>query len=200
LAEFLRRRVGFEEVAAFDRTPEASVRGALRDHEHMFAKAAEGLIVASVAIKMCAREVLGLRSMVLVFGLLLLVGTGAALAKPPKGAVRGTFKTSTCVGCEGDLVARVSGRNVFCVWSKDHVMVHISFRNRAIAHLTLHVMPKYKIREGGQHGSGLGSLEDIGVDGKAFRSVWIDAGKPKGVPAKSPISSCEPYLFSLQTG
>jgi hypothetical protein len=46
------------------------------------------------------------------------------------------------------------------------VLVHISFRNRAIAHVTLHVMPKYKIRDGGQHGSGLGSLEDIGVDGK----------------------------------
>jgi hypothetical protein len=80
------------------------------------------------------------------------------------------------------------------------VIVHISFTNRAIGHVTLHVSPRYRIRGGGEHGSGLGSLEDIGIDAHAFRSVYIDAGKPKGIPAKSPISACTPYLFSIESG
>jgi hypothetical protein len=46
----------------------------------------------------------------------------------------------------------------------------------------------------------LTSAEDYGFDAGEFRSLWIDAGKPKGVAPKTPISRCAPYLFLIESG
>jgi hypothetical protein len=136
-------------------------------------------------------------------GMMALLGGGAAwahVASPPRGAVKGTFDKS-CFGCgDQELIDNLHASNVWCAWDKDHVIVHISFRNRENAHVTVTVQPSYRIVNGGKHGSGLTSLKDVGIDAGAFRSWFGDAGKPKGVKAKTPISKCEPSLYSIKTG
>ena len=130
-----------------------------------------------------------------------LLATATALAKPPKGAVRGRFNKSTCLACDGSLVRLLSTSNVWCAWNKNnHVIVHVSFRNHAVEHVTLSVDPAYTIKNGGTHGDGITNLQSIGINGNAFRAVFIDAGKPDGVPAKSPIGVCKPHLFDEKSG
>lgn len=122
-----------------------------------------------------------------------------AQAKPPKGSVRGTFTIG--VLAQGDSLAKLMRfSNVFCVWSKDHVIVHVSAKNTSAEHVTATIQPKYTIVRGGAHGDGIGSQQDKGFDAGEFRSLWLDAGKPKGVPAKTPIEKCEPYLWSIKSG
>lgn len=94
----------------------------------------------------------------------------------------------------------MSASNVFCVWSKGHVLVHISFRNRAVEHVTLHVYPRYTIRNGGMHGDGFTNVKSVGINASAFRAVYIDAGAPDGVPKNSPIGTCRPYLSDEKSG
>jgi len=137
---------------------------------------------------------------------LLLIGmamtAGAALAhslKPPKGAVRGTFTVGILAQGE-PLTKYLRWSNVWCAWSRGGVIVHVNMRNTAAEHVTAHIKPRYYIARGGEHGSGLGSVEDYGFDSGEFRSLWIDAGKPKGVRIKTPISRCAPYLFLIESG
>ncbi len=123
----------------------------------------------------------------------------AGLAKPPQGAVRGTFTIG--ILAQGDALTKyMRFSNVFCVWSRDHVIVHVSAKNTSAEHVTATISPKYWIARGGPHGDGFGSQQDKGFDGGEFRSLWLDAGKPKGVPAKTPIAKCTPYLFSIKSG
>jgi hypothetical protein len=127
------------------------------------------------------------------------VVAAAATAAPPKGAVRGTFTHGFLAS--GNALARymVAG-NVWCVWKGDRVVVHVNLRNRSAEHVTATIKPRYFIRRGGEHGSGLTSAEDFGFDSGEFRSLWIDAGKPKGVTRRTPISRCAPYLFAIESG
>jgi hypothetical protein len=125
--------------------------------------------------------------------------TTTALAKLPKGAVRGTFDKTTALG-DDNLVRLLTTSSVFCVWSKGHVLVHVSFRNRAVEHVTLHVIPRYTIRNGGTHGDGITNIKSVGINARAFRAVYIDAGAPDGVPKNSPIGKCRPYLWDEKSG
>ena len=99
-----------------------------------------------------------------------------------------------------DLAKYMSASNVWCAWRGDHVIVHINLRNRSAEHVTATVKPRYFIARGGEHGSGLTSADDYGFDSGEFRSLWIDAGEPKGVRAGSPIARCAPYLFLIESG
>jgi hypothetical protein len=125
-----------------------------------------------------------------------------ATAKPPKGAVRGKFDKSVAqiVG-DKNLVRLLNASNVYCFWNrKGHVIVHITFRNHAVEHVTLTVEPRYTIRNGGTHGSGITNWKSIGINASAFRAVFIDAGAPDGVPKNSPIGSCRPDLQDEKSG
>jgi hypothetical protein len=120
-------------------------------------------------------------------------------AKPPKGAVPGRF-TIGILAQGDDLTKFMRWTNAWCVWRGDHVIVHVSAKNTSAEHVTASIKPRYYIRRGGVHGDGITSIEDKGFDAGEFRSLWLDAGKPKGVPAKTPISRCAPYLFSIKSG
>ncbi len=126
------------------------------------------------------------------------VAIGSAAAKPPKGAVKGHF-TIGLLAESDELSSYVKSSNVFCVWSKDRVMVHVNLKNGAAEHVTMSIKPRYKIARGGEHGtSGFG--KDFGFDSGEFRSLWIDAGSPKGVKPKTKIRECSPYLFLIKSG
>ena len=66
--------------------------------------------------------------------------------------------------------------------------------------LVASLLPVIWDRSGGEHGSSLTGSKDYGIDSGAFRSLWIDAGHPKGVAAKTPIARCAPYLFLIKSG
>ena len=136
------------------------------------------------------------------FGMALaIVGVVATVASaaPPKGALRGTF--SIGILAQSDQLSKyISASNVWCVWKGDHVIVHVNVRNRSSEHVKATIKPRYEIRNGGEHGSGLTSAKDFGFDARQFRSLWIDAGHPKGVTARTPFSRCAPYLFLIQSG
>ena len=128
---------------------------------------------------------------------LLVVASSAAA--PPKGAVRGTFTKGFLA--ETDQLAKfMVASSTWCAWRGDHVIVHVNLRNRSAEHVTATVKPRYFIRNGGEHGSGLTSAKDYGFDAGEFRSLWIDAGNPKGVRPGTPISRCAPYLFLIESG
>jgi hypothetical protein len=130
---------------------------------------------------------------------LALVAAVGALANPPRGAVRGRFTIG--ILAQGDALTKyMRWSNVWCVWRGDHVIVHVSAKNTAAEHVTASIKPRYYIARGGVHGDGFSSIEDKGFDPGEFRSLWLDAGKPKGVPAKTPISRCAPYLFLIKSG
>lgn len=124
---------------------------------------------------------------------------GVAVAKPPKGAVHGKFSKALALGDSG-LINAVSASNVYCFWSEGHVIVHMSFRNHSIAHVTLHVEPKYTIKNGGTHGNGITNWQSVGIDGHAFRAVFMDAKSPDGVPKNSRIGACQPDLAMIEAG
>jgi hypothetical protein len=98
------------------------------------------------------------------------------------------------------LIDAIKGSNVYCFWSKGHVMVHVSFRNSSPEHVTLSVEPHYKVKRGAWHGSGLTNWQSIGINGGAFRAVFIDAGAPDGVPKNWPIAICNPDLSDIESG
>jgi hypothetical protein len=122
----------------------------------------------------------------------------AALAKPPRGAVRGQFTVG--ILADNDLAKFMRWSNVWCVWRGDHVIVHVSAKNTSSEHVTTHIKPRYYIARGGAHGDGLTSVQDKGFDAGEFRGLWLDAGKPKGVAAHTRISRCAPYLFLIESG
>jgi hypothetical protein len=90
--------------------------------------------------------------------------------------------------------------NVWCAWRGDHVIVHVNLKNRSAEHVTATIKPRYEIQNGGEHGSGLTSAKDYGFNAGGFRSLWIDAGAPKGVSAHTRIARCAPYLFLIKSG
>src|SRR4051812_19736455 len=183
-----------KEPATLDRAGESRPWRSLSRHERMFAGCvARGRVLESARLE---QKGAGMKRWI-VFGLVFFVVAGAALATPPKGAVRGTFSVNTFAG---DLAKYMRWSNVFCVLDKDHVIVHVSGKNTSAEHVTTTIAPRYYIANGGVHGDGLGSYQDKGFDAGGFRSLWLDAGKPKGVAVKSPISKCAPRLEVIKSG
>ena len=125
--------------------------------------------------------------------------TSVAYAAAPKGAVHGKF-TIGALAATDPLAKYVKGTAVWCAWKKDHVIVHVNLKNGSAEHITASIEPAYDILRGSTHGAGITNLKNFGVDGGAFRSLWIDAGKPKGVAPHAVISRCHPSLFLVKSG
>jgi len=123
----------------------------------------------------------------------------AVVTAPIEGKVTGRFASAgSCFAC-GDLVRYVKADRVWCAWQGDNVIIHVRFRNSSVEHLTISWHPSYVIRGGGAHGEGLSSLQDSGVNAHASRGVYVKQ-QPKGVPPGSPISSCKPSYYLVESG
>ena len=102
-----------------------------------------------------------------------------AVAKPPRGAVRGRFTISPLVqivDSKKQLAEYMHWSNVWCVWRGDHVIVHVSAKNTAAEHVTASIKPRYYIARGGIHGDGPISYQDKGFDPGEFRSLMAGCG------------------------
>ena len=115
------------------------------------------------------------------------------------GVVRSPFASKeSCFAC-GDMIKYVSASNAWCGWKDGKVVVHVTFRNTSIEHLTIHWHPSYTIVGGGGHGDGLTSIQDAGIDAGATRQVFATQ-EPKGVPADSTIDECKPSYSTVDSG
>ena len=130
------------------------------------------------------------------------LSTGAvveAATAAPRGAVRGSF-TQGLLASSDELSRYVSGSAVWCAWKGDHVIVHVTVRNRSVERVEATIKPRYFIRYGGEHGSSFFGAQSFKINGRASRSLTMDAGRPKGVPARSAIRKCAPMLYLLGSG
>ena len=50
------------------------------------------------------------------------------------------------------------------------------------------------------HGNGFTNWQQVGINGRAFRAVFIDAKAPDGTPKNSPIVMCGPDLQDEKSG
>jgi hypothetical protein len=67
--------------------------------------------------------------------------------------------------------------------------------------VTTTLLPKYYIAGGGVHGdSPFSSSQSKGFDPGEVRSLYLDAGAPKGVKPYARISKCAPELFDVKSG
>ena len=123
----------------------------------------------------------------------------ASASTPITGKVKGTFASkSSCFGC-GELVKYVKASNVWCGWQGENVIVHVRFRNTSVEKVTIHWHPSYIIKRGGEHGAGLGSLQDHGVEAGRYRGVFVKQ-EPEGVKKGSPIAKCKPSYSFVESG
>lgn len=139
-------------------------------------------------------------SVVLTLALALVVTAGAAAQtfKPPRGAVAGTFDRSCILGCgDKELVRFLKVSNVWCKWNGEDFVVHLTLRNTSDAGIKVKVQPRYRILRAGLHGDGFGSISDVHVDARGFKSWYIVKDKPKGVKPKARITACIPKLFDV---
>jgi len=128
---------------------------------------------------------------------------GVSTAAIPKGAVRGVMTLGFAAKYdESGLAKRMTHSNVWCAWSRKdkHVTVHVTMQNRSIEHVTAYISPKYSLRGGGVHGAGFTSTQSKGFDSGETRSLYLDAGAPKGARPFSPIAKCIPELSMVQSG
>jgi hypothetical protein len=122
-----------------------------------------------------------------------LVGTAVAA---PKGAVRGSFSQGWLAKTH-DLSRYVSGSDVWCAWKGNHVVVHVTVRNRSVERIEATIKPRYYLRNGGEHGSSFFGAQDYKINARSARSLLIDAGTPEGVSGRVPIRKCAPLLYLL---
>lgn len=137
------------------------------------------------------------------FGVAAVTGVASAASakkkpKPITGKILGRFHRD-CLLCDGERTARILASNAWCAWQDGKVIIHVTFRNTSIEHLTVQWHPSYHIREGSDHGTGLTSVQDAGIDGKATREV-IAEQDPKGTPDGSRIDECKPSFFGVDSG
>ena len=129
--------------------------------------------------------------------------SGVAKAAVPKGAVRGVMTLGFLAKYdESHLARKMTYKNVWCAWDKKekHVIVHVTMQNRSVEHVTAYILPKYTLAGGGIHGNGLLSRESKGFDSGEVRSLYIDAGAPKGARLFAPIGKCIPELSQVDSG
>jgi hypothetical protein len=133
-----------------------------------------------------------------------LAAVSAALATVPKGAVKGTMTLGFLAKYDDSgLAKRMKYRGVWCAWRKKdgHVIVHVSMKNTSVEHVTATILPRYYIAGGGVHGdSPFSAAQDKGFDSGEFRSLWLDAGAPKGTRPMAKISKCAPVLYRVRSG
>jgi hypothetical protein len=121
-----------------------------------------------------------------------------AVAAPP-GAVKGDFSQGLLASSD-PLAKYISARDVWCAWKGNRVIVHLTVRNRSVERVEATIKPRYFIHNGGEHGSSFFGAKDFLINGGSSRSITIDAGSPKGTPARSRIGRCAPMLYLLSSG
>lgn len=72
----------------------------------------------------------------------------------------------------------------------------MTFKNSFGAHVTVHVEPLYRIKNGGAHGEGFTNTEDVGLDPGETR-VWETDLDPAGIEGQPAISACTPGVDVL---
>ena len=135
--------------------------------------------------------------------LALALWAGVANAAVPKGAVRGVMTLGFLAKYdEAHLARKMTYRNVWCAWSKKekHVIVHVTMQNKSVEHVTAYILPKYTLAGGGVHGNGLLSRQSKGFDAGEVRSLYLDAGAPKGARIFARIGKCIPELSQVDSG
>jgi hypothetical protein len=120
---------------------------------------------------------------------------GAAVAAP-RGAVRGSFSKGWLASSD-ELSRYISGKDVWCAWRGDHVVVHITISNRSVESVEATIKPRYYLRGGGEHGSSFLGAQDFTLKARSTRSLLIDAGSPDGVDGRVAIRKCAPLLYLL---
>jgi len=108
------------------------------------------------------------------------------------GKVRGFFHRD-CFVC-GDSAKYIAANNVWCAWQGDHVVVHVTFKNRSVEGLKVTWHPSYTIRNGSDHGGGLTSLQDTKLAGGESKSVSVSQS-PKDTPVGAAIAVCKPSFY-----
>jgi hypothetical protein len=129
-------------------------------------------------------------------------GSGDLSANAPAGATAGTWDGE----CEAGFLNQCSDESarkklepveVYCLWKGSRVSVHVKLNNRYNARLKVGVVPRYVIKDGGQHGTSFGSEVTHRVDAQGAVTFDINAGHPKGVPDGTEISECKPKLYDV---
>jgi hypothetical protein len=101
--------------------------------------------------------------------------------------------------CDERLKRYVKTSNAWCAWRGGKVLIHVTMRNAAAEHITVNWHPSYIIKRGGEHGTGLGSLESSGFDSGELRQL-IAEEDPKGVRDGARIAVCKPSFYSIESG
>jgi hypothetical protein len=128
-------------------------------------------------------------------------GSTGSQAPPKTGPkVHGTITKSLFVSGDREALRRVGAREVWCRWNDGQVELHVRFRNRMGAHVTVHLQPNYRLRNAGLHGDGVGSIQYIGIDAGAVRDWSNRLGSPDGVKGTPAISACAPEINSIDLG
>lgn len=100
-------------------------------------------------------------------------------------------------GGDQDACKALRVSKVTCQWVGDSVRMTVAFHNRFGAHVTVHVEPKYRIKNGGTHGEGITNVEDVGLDSGETRT-WDKDLKPAGISGHPAITACIPGVDVLQ--
>jgi hypothetical protein len=113
--------------------------------------------------------------------------------------VKGTWMGECNQFSSGDLEAcqKLRVTKVTCQWIEDKVHMKATFKNGLNAHVTVHLEPRYRLKNAGEHGEGLTNFEDVGIDALATRT-WEKDLDPAGVDGQPAITACTPTLEVLQ--
>ena len=96
-----------------------------------------------------------------------------------------------------DACKQLDASKVTCQWIDGKVHMTITFKNNLGAHVTVHLEPRYKLKNAGKHGEGITNVEDVGIDAGATRK-WETDLDPAGVEGQPKITACNPALDVLQ--
>jgi hypothetical protein len=114
------------------------------------------------------------------------------------GKVTGHFNPD-CFLCSGDLYKDLDISDAWCGWEGDDVIVHLSVTNNSVEHITFDWHPSYVIEDGGEHGTGLSSIQSDGFEAGETRELEARQ-KPQGVQSGSPIATCKPSFNNVESG
>jgi hypothetical protein len=121
----------------------------------------------------------------------------------PAGAQKGTWDGECEAGflneCDDESARhKLKPVEVYCLWSDRDVVVHVKLKSEFNARLQISVVPRYVIKDGGQHGTSAGSERTMPVAAQGVVTFDINAGHPIGVPAGTEISECKPKLYNVK--
>jgi hypothetical protein len=114
------------------------------------------------------------------------------------GRINGRFKRD-CFLCSGNMQSYIDTSDVWCGWDGDNVIVHVLMTNNSVEHVTVNWHPSYTIVGGGEHGTGLTSVQSDGFDSGETRDLEAHQN-PNGVEPGSEIGICKPSFNTVESG